>query len=159
MAKARPVPGLGADMPLREAAAAIVEVRAKELFEFADAVLDTTDIEHVHDMRVASRRLRAALEVFAACFPKRELRRCLTDVKRLADALGERRDPDVALAAVSKLARRMPQADRPGLQSYAATLERDQVEANDTLQAVLTQMEEQALEERLAALVAMARNP
>ena len=38
----------------------------------ADGVLDTEDIERVHDMRVASRRLRAVLEIFAACFPEAE---------------------------------------------------------------------------------------
>ena len=72
MAKARPIRGLGPDTRFGDAAAAAVEVRAREVFEHADGVLDTGDIERVHDMRVATRRLRAALEVFAACFPKKE---------------------------------------------------------------------------------------
>ena len=33
-------------------------------------VLDVGDIERVHDMRVATRRLRAALEIFGPCFPR-----------------------------------------------------------------------------------------
>ena len=37
----------------------------------ADGVLDTSDIERVHDMRVATRRLRAVLEVYAPCFPRK----------------------------------------------------------------------------------------
>ena len=45
--------------------ARIVRARAQEMFEASDGVLDTGDIERVHDMRVASRRLRAVLEVFA----------------------------------------------------------------------------------------------
>ena len=40
-----------------------------ELAEHAEGVLDTGDIERVHDMRVATRRLRAALEIFEPCFP------------------------------------------------------------------------------------------
>src|SRR5204863_3412069 len=100
MAKAQPIPGLGPDIPLREAAARTIEIRAREVFSFADAALDTSDIEGVHDMRVATRRLRAALEVYAPCFPKAEFKQLLREVKALADALGARRDPDVALAAV-----------------------------------------------------------
>lgn len=157
MAKALPVPGLSAHTPLREAAAAVVEVRSQELFGFAHGVLDTADIERVHDMRVASRRLRAALEVFAPCFPKREHKLCLTEVKRLADALGERRDPDVALAAIRKLAKKMEPGDRPGLNSFAASLASEQERGNAALQRVLAEVAALALEERLAALAATAR--
>jgi hypothetical protein len=41
------------DEPYRRAGARIVRVRARELFEHAEGVLDTSDIERVHDMRVA----------------------------------------------------------------------------------------------------------
>ncbi len=71
MAKARPIPGLHEDDPYALAAARVVVVRADELVEHSANVLDTADIERVHDMRVATRRLRAALEVFEPCFPKK----------------------------------------------------------------------------------------
>ena len=69
-------------------------------------VLDIGDIERVHDMRVATRRLRAALEVFEPCFPKKRLSAALSEVKALADALGERRDRDVTIAALDASTRR-----------------------------------------------------
>src|SRR3954447_22073469 len=102
MAKARDIP-VEPDEPFTVAAARVVGVRAEELFEHQAGVLDTEDIERVHDMRVASRRLRAVLEIFAECFDPEEHRAVLSDVKRLADALGERRDPDVHLAALTQL--------------------------------------------------------
>ena len=74
MAKARDISGLHADLSYREAAARTVAVRAQELFDHADGVLDTSDIERVHDMRVASRRLRAVLEIYEPCFPRKALR-------------------------------------------------------------------------------------
>ena len=114
MAKARSVP-LDPTEPYREAAARVVRVRAEELFEHAEGVLDTADIERVHDMRVATRRLRAVLEIFAPCFPKKRHRAVLRDVKALADALGERRDPDVHIAALERFAAAVPEADRPGV--------------------------------------------
>src|SRR3954466_6163657 len=107
MAKAADVEA-GPGEPYAHAAARIVRVRAGELFEQAEGVLDTSDIERVHDMRVASRRLRAVLEVFAPCFPRGPYRSVLRDVKVIADALGERRDPDVHLAAMAELAERLP---------------------------------------------------
>ena len=75
LAKAREIPGLSGDGSYAEAAAKVVDVRAGELASHSEGVLDVADIERVHDMRVASRRLRAAMEIFAPCFPKAELRR------------------------------------------------------------------------------------
>ena len=72
MAKAREIPGLSADLAYGEVAARVVEVRCQELVDHSEGVLDTSDIERVHDMRVASRRLRAALEVFMPCFPPKQ---------------------------------------------------------------------------------------
>ena len=63
-------------------------------------MLDTGDIERLHDMRVATRRLRAALEIFGPCFPHKRIEAALRDVKALADALEERRDRDVTIAAL-----------------------------------------------------------
>ena len=99
MAKAKPIPDLSAEDSYAEAAARIVSVRAGELTENAQGVLDTGDIERVHDMRVATRRLRAALEIFEPCFPAEAYAEALAEVKRLADALGERRTADVLALA------------------------------------------------------------
>ena len=74
-------------MTFREAAASAVAVRTEEVFEFEEGALDTSDIERLHDMRVATRRLRAVMEIFAPCFPKAEHRQALKDVKALAHAL------------------------------------------------------------------------
>src|SRR3954470_9134380 len=115
MTKARDIPGLHAGMTFAEAAAATVATRAEELFDEADGVLDMDDIERVHDMRVATRRLRAVLEIFGPCFPRDLHGEVLRDVKRLADALGERRDPDVQIERLRAYERSAAAADRPGL--------------------------------------------
>jgi CHAD domain-containing protein len=157
MAKARPIPGIAPDATFREAAASAVEVRTGELFSFAEGVLDRSDIERVHDMRVASRRLRAVLEVFGPCFPKKELRRTLREVKALADDLGERRDPDVAIAALERVASGLGAADRPGIASLERELAGRQEGANEVLARRLERVEAKDLRERLLALAAAAR--
>jgi CHAD domain-containing protein len=158
MAKAREIPGLTPDMPLHIAAARTVQTRTGEVFEFAANVLDTGDIERVHDMRVATRRLRAALEVFHPCFPKSEFKRALRDVKALADALGARRDPDVALVAVENIAEELPTAARAGVQSFEEDLRADQLAGNRELERMLEEVVATQLEARLLELAAMARS-
>lgn len=138
--------------PYARAGARIVRVRANELFDHAENVLDTDDIERVHDMRVASRRLRAVLEIFAACFPEAEYRSVLRDVKRLADALGERRDPDVHIAAMDAFAEGQAAAVRPGIARLTEDFRARQARGNEILAAELERVRERDLQGRLLAL-------
>lgn len=147
MAKARDIPGIGCQTPFREAAVRAVEVRAEELFSFADGVLDLSDVERVHDMRVATRRLRAAMEVFGPCFPPRRLKRALADVKALADALGARRDPDVQLQALAEYARELPHSDLSRMEQRLAAR---QAQGNAELEAALAGLDR--LRRRLSRL-------
>ena len=152
MAKAREIPGIGCQTPFREAAVRAVEVRADELLTLSAGVLDTDDVERVHDMRVATRRLRAAMEVFGPCFPAKRLKRALSDVKALADALGARRDPDVQLQALAGYAEELPDAD---LSAIRRRLEARQAAANAELEAALAGLDR--LRGRLSRLTEKAR--
>ncbi len=138
------------------AGARIVRVRARELFAHAEGVLDTDDIERVHAMRVASRRLRAVLEVFAPCFDRDEYRGVLRDVKRIADALGERRDPDVHIDAMQDFAAAVIATQRRGIQTFIARIRERQTTANATLAAALEELERSDLAGRLERLAASA---
>jgi CHAD domain-containing protein len=156
MAAARDVP-LDPAMPFAHAAAATLEVRAQELWEQAPGVLDLQDIERVHAMRVATRRLRAVLEIFAPAFPKGEHGKVLREVTKLADALGARRDPDVRLEDLRALATQLEEDEQPGLDLLARRVAAEQQAANEVLAAGLARAEERALAARLRALAAAAR--
>ena len=156
MAKARDIPGLDGRHSFRAVARAAVSVRADEVFEHAPGVLDTGDIERVHDMRVATRRLRAVLEVFAPAFDPAEHKAVLKDVKTLADALGARRDPDVQLVALTSLRDALPEADRAGLAVFADRLRAEQDDGNAILAAALERMADHDLQGRLERLAATA---
>ena len=158
MAKARPIPELGAAITFRAAAAHAVETRALEVFEHSEGVLDTGDIERVHDMRVATRRLRAAMEIFAGCFPRKEYKRVLSDVKALADALGRRRDPDVHIDELERIAAALTREDAAGIRSLADALRAEQQAGNEALADKLREIEETDLRGRIEALVAAARS-
>jgi CHAD domain-containing protein len=58
------------------------------------------NVESVHDMRVAVRRLRVALSNFAVCVAKEDRKRLRSSLENLADALGGVRDMDVMIAAL-----------------------------------------------------------
>ena len=157
MAKAAEIRGLDASMATATAAAAIVEVRAGEVAAHAHDVLDVGDIERVHDMRVATRRLRAALETFEVCFPKKVHALALEQVKELADALGERRDRDVTIAALDEFSEGLAAPDRPGVESLVAVLRREQSEANEDLAPYVSEERITELREEMEHLAAAAR--
>ena len=157
MARAQPVPTLACDDSFATAAAKVVSTRTNEVFDGRSGVLDMDDAERLHDMRVATRRLRAVLELFAPCFPRRAHRAALADVKRLADALGARRDPDVQIAALVAHVAAAPAADRRGVEALIDRLRREQSAANAALGRALALADRSDLRERLQALVEEAR--
>ena len=77
-----------------------------------------------------------------------------TEVKALADALGERRDPDVQLAQLDEFAAAVKPADRPGVELFAERVRSEQGSANESLAAAIAELEETDLRGRLASLAA-----
>lgn len=139
------------------AARRAVKVRSKEVFKQADGVLDLGEVEHVHDMRVATRRLRAALEVFEDCFPRKRHHKALKRVKALADALGERRDLDVEIAQLEALADEVSGEDRESLQALIEQRRAQQRRANDALAPYVSAKRLKKLRRRLAKLAKAAK--
>lgn len=152
MARAREV-AIDCEAPFGLAAARVVEARAKEVFEQSPGVLDLDDVERVHDMRVATRRLRAALEIFEPCFPRKRRRKALRRVKRLADALGERRDLDVEIELLESFADEIAERDREALTAMVEELRAQQGQANERLAPFVRPKRLKKLRRRLDRLV------
>ncbi len=68
------------------------------------------DVEGLHDLRVAVKRLRETLRLFQRCLPTRARQRVLPLVEELNDGLGQARDRDVLVGHARELAGRAPQA-------------------------------------------------
>lgn len=101
---------------LRLAAAESIGERLEKVRSRMSGVLQNTDIEDVHQMRVASRRLRVALRLFAPALPARQAATWGKAIRRVTRALGAARDLDVQHEFVQSL--RELQTDRtvlPGL--------------------------------------------
>jgi CHAD domain-containing protein len=72
-----------------------------------DGVKEAKDIECIHRMRVASRRLRAAMPLFKSCFPGKKYDAWLDEVRQITRVLGEARDTDVQIAFLKKFRKRV----------------------------------------------------
>ncbi|HXQ91253.1 MAG TPA: CHAD domain-containing protein [Acidimicrobiales bacterium] len=94
------------------------------------------DAEELHDMRVATRRTRAALSLFEEALPVRA-RHVRMELGWLAGALGAVRDLDVQLERLDAWTADVPDEERFGLADLAALLSRQRAEARRALLACL----------------------
>ncbi len=93
--------------------------RFDEMWSLRDYALDWSDPEGVHQMRVASRRLRSAARDFMPYIRRRHISEALRQVKAVADALGDVRDHDVAIATLEALTARAPESVATGIREIA----------------------------------------
>ena len=126
MAKVRKVKGIAPEKSLDECARKIIKARFNDMMAFKEGVIDGTDIEFVHDMRVASRRLRAAMLNFADCVsPKKKFRKHRRRVGQITSTLGGVRDLDVLIDRFQKDAQTVPEEARIGVQNLIIHLQKE----------------------------------
>jgi CHAD domain-containing protein len=80
----------------------IVSVRLDELRGFAEAALAPDASEAQHDLRIAAKRLRYVLEIFASCLGE-EAKAARDAAKRLQSVLGDLHDCDLMLVKVEQI--------------------------------------------------------
>jgi CHAD domain-containing protein len=112
MAKPSPVRAVAAITPMPEAARAFLTARLGDVQRHLSRLGERMDPDDVHDARVATRRLRAALKLFGI---RRRVKNADRVVSALQDALGEVRDLHVQLDAFARLGRIAQPAERAAL--------------------------------------------
>jgi hypothetical protein len=122
--KARAVKGLDPDGPLDRNVRLIVRVRLGELVSFVPRVLDPAEVEALHDMRIAAKRLRYILELFAPRLGP-EAARAAKTTKKLQDLLGEIHDSDVNVPLVEHHIERLRLEDAAAVRDAALPSARD----------------------------------
>ncbi len=107
-------------------------------------VRENQDIEPVHQARVASRRMRAALRMFADCFDAKKTATWQKRIKRLTKGLGAARDLDVQVEFVSQFLSRLDEKDkkhRPGVRRLLLRLCQDRDTVQPAVVATLDALE------------------
>jgi CHAD domain-containing protein len=116
--KARKVKGLDPDGPLQDNMRRIVDTRAAELRAFSPAVLDPRNVDALHDMRIAAKRLRYVLELSTPVFGEPAAEGAKR-AKKLQDLLGEIHDCDVTIPRVERHIERLRLEDAATLREAA----------------------------------------
>jgi CHAD domain-containing protein len=104
------------------AARVLLYEQGEELFRRRDKVIKTLEPEDIHDLRVASRRLREGLALFAPCYPADTIKRIDKKVRSITRFLGDMRNTDEAILFFTALADELNDACRSDLEPLLASL-------------------------------------
>lgn len=130
-------PGVVAEDTVASAACKIVGEQLEQLRLHDPGTRRGEDAEELHDMRVAARRLRAAIEMFRGAVPPSTRAGLLDELKWLRDCLGAVRDLDVQRERVQEFCASTPASLRTAMDSYASYLDRRRAECRREMAAAL----------------------
>jgi CHAD domain-containing protein len=102
MAKALPLFAVNIDGKLAENAPLMLHIRLEELYHFAPFISDPGNVEELHNMRIAAKRLRYTLEVFAVCFESKAYNEIYNPAKEIQERIGEIHDCDVRVPLLER---------------------------------------------------------
>jgi len=108
---------LHAKTPLADAARRVLTVRLEVVHDHLPLALHhwQDDPEHVHQLRVGTRRGGAALAVFSLCLPAKVFKKTRKHLRQLRRAAGTARDWDVFGEALAEREQHVTVTQRPGL--------------------------------------------
>ncbi len=138
-------------MTVGELAFAVLRTQFRELLSHEPEARLGEDPEGVHSMRVAIRRMRAAISAFREVLPVRA-QRLRDEFKWLAGVLGEVRDLDVQLEQVAEWGSGLPEEDRAALEPLVATFEERRAAARS---AMLQHLDSRRFERMMAGMSEM----
>lgn len=116
--KARKVKQLDPEGPLADNVARIVSVRLDELCGFMPKAGDPGEVKALHDLRIAAKRLRYVLELFAPSFGAYAAT-AAKKARKLQDLVGEIHDCDVTLPRVEALIEELRAQDAAAVRDAA----------------------------------------
>jgi exopolyphosphatase/pppGpp-phosphohydrolase len=135
--------------PFAEFGRDILPKYAKQFLKWPGDIRKQKDIEAVHKMRVASRRLRAALGAFESCADPKLFKKVNHQVKNLADHLGTVRDTDVMISGLRAELQDVPGEERPGVQWLIDCLDTYHHQEQKSLNAELQSLDEDTLRQQI----------
>ncbi|MDR3709684.1 MAG: CHAD domain-containing protein [Capsulimonadaceae bacterium] len=135
--------------PFRLAARTMVDIPLAEILRRLDGARAGDDVEAVHDLRVATRRLRAVLSVIEPAYAGKALRRFEKSIADMTDQLGEARDTDVFIEFLNERIAAdedgMAPYERVGLEAFRDSLRQARANQQVELEAALAHVDEEAL--------------
>ena len=126
MVKAKRVKGIRCDAPVIDNARRIIETRLEEMLSFAPWVDDQNNVEEIHNLRIAAKRLRYSLELFRFGLPSGS-GGLIDEVKEIQEHIGDMHDADVMIERVLEIVNGDVQHRTARLLGIASAVERGTV--------------------------------
>ncbi len=148
--------GLEPSMPLADAVRRVLDVRLAAVERLLPLASDRADedVEHVHQLRVATRRADAALRIFGSSLPRKRLAKARSRLKRLRRAAGAARECDVHSRLIEDDLEGAPPAPAAkALRATATWIQRRRREAQDAIRDAASDMTPAKLERRRRRLL------
>jgi CHAD domain-containing protein len=115
--------------------------------------------DEIHQLRVAARRLRVALRLFARMLPSKDTARFNAELRWFAGSLGDIRDLDVYTENFKAYVQTLPPEQRAGLSGYEMYLRRERTEARQRAAAAVASPRAAALLADIERFVAAGPSP
>lgn len=117
MADGKWISGLTVDTAVVDAAHRVLSLRFEVVRRHLPlaASKPEADVENVHQLRVGTRRARAALDIFADCVPGKVWNHARKRLRQIRRAAGDARDWDVFQETLRDWSSRRPANEQPGL--------------------------------------------
>ena len=125
--------GVVAEDSMPEAACKVLRFHFSKMQRREAGTRTGADAEDLHDMRVATRRMRAAWRVFDGAFKASKTKKLRRHLERLADRLGAVRDLDVLIEGVEAYSLMLDEEERPGLEPLLSVWRRQRRAARTQL--------------------------
>ena len=136
------------DETLETCAREIIVDYFQQMMSYKDGAKAGRDIEYVHDMRVTSRRLRAAMDNFADCFPQKSFRKHYKKVKSITRTMGAVRDLDVLIHRFQKTLNTLSEPEQADIRELILHLQREREKARKPMLTLFTKLEETDFERK-----------
>ena len=124
---------------LLDLACASLRQQLHQFKSYEPGAWEALHLDGVHQMRVASRRTRVALSLFADILPQAEANRLADDLRWFGRSLGAARDQDVQLLRIDECRKQLKSKWRGELGRYRAHAAREQLTAHDRLRHALAE--------------------
>jgi CHAD domain-containing protein len=135
--KVQEFPGVKTDDPIAEAGRKILRFNFAHMLSHEKGTYLGKDIEELHDMRVATRRMRAAFAVFGSFYKKKAVKTHLKGLRVTGRTLGRVRDLDVFMEKAERYLGTLPADKRPGLDPLLNAWHQERSQEQEKLTAYL----------------------
>jgi CHAD domain-containing protein len=110
------------------------------------------DIEHVHQMRVASRRMRNALNLFRDCLSDKKAKTWGDEIRKITKSLGKARDLDIQIELIDRCyAASLEDRYKPGYNRLLLRLQQQRAKTQEKVNRILINLQASGILDRMQA--------